>query len=169
MGASAPSKRSRVAILLRKMSEQPGSPNHPRTPETFPASASPLLISAERDGYFADAASLPPAGHRCVGAENEGRGRCAKGQTQVESASIQRSCGAPVIGQPRLIRRGGLNLSSPCICRARGTSGSADPKAPGRGCFPVRRWPGARRPSKQQPPSRDHDVRRRWVREQRRR
>jgi hypothetical protein len=60
MVSSAPSKRSKVAILLRKMSGQSGSPNRFRTPETLPASASLSLISAELDGHSAGATSLPP-------------------------------------------------------------------------------------------------------------
>jgi hypothetical protein len=77
MGSSAPSKRSKVAILLRKMSGQSGSPNRSRTPEALPASASLSLISAEQDGHSAGATSLPvddsqtTVGSRCVGAEGE--------------------------------------------------------------------------------------------------
>ena len=59
MSSLAPDKRSKVAILLRKMSGQHGRLDGSRTPETLPAGASLSLISAERDGYSAGAASPP--------------------------------------------------------------------------------------------------------------
>ena len=64
MGSSAPSRRSKVAILLRKMSEQSGRFSRSRTPKILPACASLPLISAERDGHFADATFAAP--RRCA-------------------------------------------------------------------------------------------------------
>ena len=58
MLSSVPGKRSKVVILLRKMSEQSGWLNRHQTPKILPAGASLSLISAERDGHFAGA--LPP-------------------------------------------------------------------------------------------------------------
>jgi hypothetical protein len=50
IGSSASIKRSKVDILLRKMSEQSGRLSRSRNPKALPASASLSLISAERDG-----------------------------------------------------------------------------------------------------------------------
>jgi hypothetical protein len=79
MVSSAPGKRSKVAILLRKMSGQSGSLNRPQTPKTLPVGASLPLISAERDGYSAGATlgACPRGRAALCRAEAEGRGSCA--------------------------------------------------------------------------------------------
>ena len=59
MDLLAPSKRSKVGILLRKMSKQSGRLNRSRTPKALPVGASLSLISAERDGHSAGAPSPP--------------------------------------------------------------------------------------------------------------
>jgi hypothetical protein len=55
MGLPALIRRSKVALSLRERSWELGGIYRSRTPKALPGGASLSLISAERDGYFADA------------------------------------------------------------------------------------------------------------------
>jgi hypothetical protein len=80
--------RSKVAISLREMSWRDGIPNVSRSTDILPASEIVLLISTERDGYFAGASSWfqSRAGHLFRANRNKDE---PTGATQEKTTSAQ--------------------------------------------------------------------------------